>query len=69
MTQLATSGDSRRSTDRDLDGDGHVGPADLGLLLGHWGQCVAFAPCPPDLDGDGAAGGTDLGILPVAWTG
>ena len=50
--------------DPDLDGDGSVGGADLGLLLGAWGPC---AGCPADLDGDGDVDGADLGLLLGAW--
>ncbi|MBL9148244.1 MAG: hypothetical protein JNM94_06060 [Phycisphaerae bacterium] len=50
----------------DLDGDGAVGPADLALLLGAWGPCVAG--CNADLDGDGAVGAADLGLLLGAWS-
>lgn len=45
----------------DLDGDGVVGGADLGLLLAAWGGA------PWDLDGDGIVGGSDLGLLLAAW--
>jgi hypothetical protein len=48
----------------DLDGDGTVGPADLGTLLGAWGTSGAA-----DLNGDGAVDPTDLGILLGAWGG
>ena len=47
----------------DLDGDGDVDGADLGLLLGAWGQGGG------DLDGDGLTNGADLGLLLGAWTG
>jgi hypothetical protein len=49
----------------DLDGDGQVDAADLGLLLGAWGPCAA--PCDADLDGDGTIDGADLGLLLAAW--
>ena len=45
----------------DLDCDGAVGPADLGLLLGAWGTKGG------DLDGDGITGSSDLAILLGAW--
>lgn len=48
----------------DLDGDGFVNAADLGLLLARWG-CVAN--CVGDLDGDGAVGGSDLKVLLNVW--
>lgn len=47
----------------DLNGDGLVNGADLGLLLGEWGTGGA------DLDGDGTTAGSDLGLLLGAWTG
>jgi len=50
----------------DLNGDGMVGGADLGLLLGAWGPCRG---CPADFDGDGDVDGADLGLLLGAWTG
>lgn len=46
----------------DLDGDGGVGPADLGLLLAAWGTPDA------DLNEDGLTNGVDLGLLLSAWT-
>ena len=46
----------------DLNGDGTVGGADLGLLLAGWGE-----PGPTDLDGDGTTNGADLGLLLAAW--
>lgn len=50
----------------DIDGDGRVNAADLGLLLAAWGRCPE---CPADLDGDDLVGGDDLGGLIAAWTG
>jgi len=51
----------------DIDGDGTVGGADLGLLLSAW------SPFPlesvADLNADGTVGGADLGLLLTAWTG
>jgi len=46
----------------DLNGDGVVDGADLGSLLGGWGQDGAG-----DLNGDGVIDGADLGILLGAW--
>ncbi len=47
----------------DLDGDGHVGPKDLALLLGDWGgNGIA------DVDCDGIVGPADLAILLGNWT-
>lgn len=48
----------------DLNGDGVVDGADLGLLLGTWGSTGA---APADLDGDGTVDGADLGLLLGAW--
>ena len=45
----------------DLNGDGQVNGADLGLLLGAWGTPAA------DLNGDGTTDGADLGLLLGAW--
>jgi murein tripeptide amidase MpaA len=47
----------------DLDGDGIVGAADLGILLGAWG-----GPGPADLDGSGAVDAGDLAVLLGAWS-
>jgi len=46
----------------DLDGDGAVGGADIGLLLGSWG-----GPGAADLDGSGVVDGADIGLLLGAW--
>jgi predicted outer membrane repeat protein len=48
----------------DLDGNGVVGGADLGRLLGAWGPCT---DCPADINGDGLVSGTDLGAMLGAW--
>jgi len=47
----------------DLNGDGVVDGADLGILLSNWGT-----PGPGDLDGNGVVDGADLGALLKAWT-
>ncbi len=46
----------------DLTGDGQVGGADLGILLGAWGGAGAG-----DLNSDGAIDGQDLGAMLGAW--
>ena len=46
----------------DLNDDAEVNGADLGLLLGSWGQSG-----PSDLNGDGTTDGADLGLLLAAW--
>ncbi|MBC03597.1 MAG: hypothetical protein CMJ34_09900 [Phycisphaerae bacterium] len=47
----------------DLDGDGVVNGADLGLFLGAWGT----SPCKSDINGDGVCNGADLGEMLIAW--
>jgi glucose/arabinose dehydrogenase len=49
----------------DLNGDGRVDGADLGLLLAGWGTCGT--PCPADLDANGVVNGADIGILLGNW--
>ncbi len=46
----------------DINGDGMVDGADLGLLLFAWGT-----PGAADLNGDGTIDGADLGLLLNAW--
>jgi len=47
----------------DLNGDGTVDGADLGILLASWGSRG-----PGDLNGDGVVDGADLGLLLAAWS-
>lgn len=47
----------------DLDEDGLVDGADLGVMLGSWGEGATIG----DLDGDGDVDGADLGLLLGAW--
>jgi hypothetical protein len=49
----------------DIDGDGSVGQADLGVLLAAFGSCEGDPNYNPDadLDGDNCIGQTDLGTL------
>jgi glucose/arabinose dehydrogenase len=49
----------------DLNGDGVVDGADLGLLLAVWGECPG---CPADFNGDGVVDGADLGFMLSAWS-
>ncbi len=49
----------------DLNGDGIVDGADMGLLLSSWGPCPG---CPADLNGDGIVDGADMGLLLANWT-
>lgn len=48
----------------DLNLDGIVDGADLGLMLGEWGACGG---CAADLDASGAVDGGDLGSLLGNW--
>ncbi|MDG2022354.1 MAG: DNRLRE domain-containing protein [Phycisphaerales bacterium] len=48
----------------DINGDGIVNGADLGLLIGDWGPCGG---CPGDLDQNGVVNGSDLGLLLASW--
>lgn len=53
----------------DLNGDGVVNGADLGLLLGFWGTCAPFQiGCSGDLNFDGLVNGADLGRLLGNWS-
>jgi hypothetical protein len=49
----------------DVNGDGSVGPIDLGMILGGWGS----ADRALDLNGDGSVGPEDLTIVLGNWTG
>jgi hypothetical protein len=46
----------------DLNGDGVVNGADLGFMLGGWGQ-----PGITDINQDGTTNGADLGQLLGSW--
>ncbi|MCP4833174.1 MAG: hypothetical protein GY895_00275 [Phycisphaera sp.] len=48
----------------DVNGDGFVNGADLGLMIAVWGSC---GDCPEDLNGDGAVNGADLGLMIAGW--
>ena len=50
----------------DLNRDGVVNGADLGLMLGAWGPCPS-SPCAADLNLDGQVNGADLGLMLGAW--
>lgn len=52
----------------DLNGDGLVDGADLGLLLANWGP-TGGGPAAGDLNGDGVVDGADIGLLLAAWLG
>ncbi|MFO0875182.1 MAG: hypothetical protein U0575_14595 [Phycisphaerales bacterium] len=49
----------------DINGDGAINGADLGLLLSAWGTSVPVA----DLNGDGIVDGADIGLLLSGWSG
>ncbi len=50
----------------DLDGDGDIDGADLGIVMGAWGPCVP-SDCAADINRDGVVDGTDLGIVMGSW--
>lgn len=62
-TCVSISGSACGSPKPDLNGDGSVDGADLGVLLGGWGSTDPEL----DLDGDGIVGGGDLGLILAAW--
>jgi hypothetical protein len=47
----------------DLNGDGIIDGADLGMLLSNWGGSGMG-----DVDGSGTVDGADLGVLLSAWS-
>jgi hypothetical protein len=49
----------------DLNIDGVVNGADLGLMLSSWGPCGTS--CPYDINADGQINGADLGLVLSAW--
>jgi hypothetical protein len=49
----------------DLNGDGTVNSADLGLVLSSWGSCGD--DCPADINGDGMVDGVDLSYILGYW--
>lgn len=49
----------------DLNFDGAVNSADIGLLIASWGPCGG---CPADLNDDGVVSSADLGLVIAAWT-
>ena len=52
----------------DLNDDGLVDSADLGLLLTAWGSCGKTGPgCFADLDTNGVVNAADIGLLLVEW--
>lgn len=51
----------------DLNLDGRVSGADLGILLGEWGRTGEVGMVYGDLSGDGRVNGADVGMLLGAW--
>ena len=51
----------------DLNRDGAIDGADLGILLSGFGPCPD-SPCLGDIDGNEIVDGGDLGVLLSAWT-
>jgi len=49
----------------DLNGDGRVDAADIGLLIAAWGPCDG---CAADLDGNGLVDAGDLGLMIASWS-
>jgi hypothetical protein len=58
--------DECRTVPGDLDGDGFVNGADLGLLLLAWGPCPRT--CMADINDNSLVDGQDLGLLLLQWT-
>ena len=56
-------GDTLDTCVGDINADGFVDSADLGLIIGSWGSTNSLA----DLDGDGLVNSADLGIMIGAW--
>ncbi|MCH2160453.1 MAG: hypothetical protein MK085_01130 [Phycisphaerales bacterium] len=50
-----------------LNNDGSVNAADLGLLLSAWGDCPKAGDCAADLNGDWSVDAADLGLLLSFW--
>lgn len=60
---------SRGNGPADLNQDGTIDAADLGLLLVFWGGCSDGQPsCPGDINVDGMVNSADLGQLLAAWS-
>ena len=57
--------DCEASCPADLDGNGIVNGADMGLFFVQWGECPDN--CAADFNGDGAVNGVDLGSFLKSW--
>jgi hypothetical protein len=65
-TVAALIADATANLSADINADGVVNGADLGVLLSTWGPAATGSPT--DLNGDGVVNGRDLGKLIEAWT-
>ena len=64
LPKLIVEWGTKPARSADINGDGIVDGADLGLLIGDWGSCD---DCPTDLDRNGVVDGSDLGLLLASW--
>ncbi|MBL9141040.1 MAG: hypothetical protein JNK53_04175 [Phycisphaerae bacterium] len=64
-TEIGVTITSESPCPADLNGDGVVAGADLGVLLSNWGP--ATPSTPGNLDGNGTVDGADLGALLASW--
>lgn len=62
-TILSGPGTEQPDCPGDLDGNGRIDAADIGLLVAAWKSADPDA----DLDGDGVVGSADLGLMIAAW--
>ena len=67
MIVMSNGGNNTPDPPGDLNGDGFVNGADLGLMLVAWGPCGR--DCRADLDQNGFVDGADLGLMLIDWTG
>ena len=67
MIVMSNGGNNTPDPPGDLNGDGFVNGADLGLMLVAWGPCSR--DCRADLDQNGFVDGADLGLMLIDWTG
>lgn len=63
---LVIGAERASSVPGDVNGDGRVNAADIGLVIAGWGLC---SDCPADLNGDGIVDSGDLGLVIAGWTG
>ena len=64
VQRAAGQGSSPECCPSDINCDGFIDGADLGLMLGSWGACSG---CAADVNGDGVVNGADLGLLLGGW--